>query len=134
MASRSANQEEKVSTAPLSALGIEYQPAGDSNVRVPTYAQNNFSASKVTSPQHTTGGPSQQANHANDNRPAHFVERKHSGPSPLLRGLLEKIGMNGKAPIPDNKEGIKIEETVAPQQKPISLSELKKNDNPNLKK
>jgi CxxC-x17-CxxC domain-containing protein len=127
VASRSANQEERVSTAPLSALGIEYQPVSGSNAKVPTYAQNNFSASKNVNPPQRTFGSDTRQNHPTENRSSHFTEKKHSGPSPLLRGLLEKIGMNGKEPIP-NKEGIKIEETVAPAQKPISLSELKKHD------
>lgn len=128
VASRSANQSEKVSTAPLSALGIEYQPVAGSGARVPTYAQNNFSASKNTTPQHSTG-LSSQPTHVNENKPTHFTERKHSGPSPLLRGLLEKIGMNNKGQQPANKEGIIIEESHhTPSEKPISLSELKKHD------
>ena len=130
VASRSANQEEKVSTAPLSALGIEYKPVDS---KASGYTQNNqtiFNGHKNLS-QHSPDLPF-QTNHMNGNN-THFVEKKkHSGPSPLLKGLLEKIGINGKE-TSSIKNGFKIEESIAPTQKPISLSELKKNDSSNGK-
>ena len=45
-----------------------------------------------------------------------------------MRGLLEKIGVSGKTPA--DKSGVTIEESkpTLPTQKPMSLSELKKND------
>ncbi|NVO04265.1 MAG: type IV secretion system DNA-binding domain-containing protein [Bacteroidetes bacterium] len=120
VASRSANQEEKVSTEPLSALGIEFAPVaqkgGNSN--------NNFSNGNK---QKDFTPRNQNYTKPNNNKNPNFVEKKkHSGPSPLLRGLLEKIAINGKKD--SEKNGFKIEEKVAPKQEPISLSQLKKHD------
>ena len=122
VASRSANQEEKVSTAPLAALGIEFKPIDSkpniphkNNFPNPTNAKNNFVKPQVST---------QKPNHING---TNFPEKpKHSGPSPLLRGLLEKIAKDGKDS--SAKDGFKIEENVAPKQAPMSLSELKKQD------
>ncbi|HEY5588462.1 MAG TPA: CxxC-x17-CxxC domain-containing protein, partial [Candidatus Paceibacterota bacterium] len=127
VASRSANQEEKVSTAPLAALGIEFKPidakAGvpqRNNFPNPTNAKNNFVKPPVLplKPSHING--------------TNFPERiKHSGPSPLLRGLLEKIAKDGKDS--SSKDGFKIEESAIPKTTPMSLSELKKQDSSNIK-
>ena len=127
VASRSANQEEKVSTAPLAALGIEFKPidakAGvpqRNNFPNPTNVKNNFVKPPVLplKPSHING--------------TNFPERiKHSGPSPLLRGLLEKIAKDGKDS--SSKDGFKIEESAIPKTTPMSLSELKKQDSSNIK-
>ena len=124
VASRSANQEEKVSTEPLAMLGIEFNSVG-SKAAMASHHNNNFNHSKTPSNQPTQ--PNHFNNNKNNDTRTPFVEKKkHSGPSPLLRGLLEKIA-KGEEKIP-NKEGIKIEENIAPVQKPMSLSELKKPD------
>jgi len=130
VASRSANQEEKVSTAPLAALGIEYKTTDSKAVN--DFKKNNYDLNnKNKLPNHSANLHS-HGNQVNKND-SHFPEnKKYRGPSPLLRGLLEKISKgNNKEPNEiANKNGIKIEEKVAPVQKPISLSELKKHDNP----
>ena len=111
VASRSAHQEEKVSTAPLSALGIEFQPVDS---KMGDYPKNSLHTSPQLPP------------HTNQtNKPSFTEKKKHSGPSPLLRGLLEKIGIN-KGKEQAEKRGLKIEETIKPVQKPISLSSLKR--------
>jgi CxxC-x17-CxxC domain-containing protein len=128
VASRSANQEEKVSTAPLAALGIEFTPIGPKT--------QEFSKNKIVNNNNSknnfqnTKTESHQVSHINT---TNFPEKKkHSGPSPLLKGLLEKLAINGKESSDNN--GFKIEEkTVAVKQEPISLSELKKHDSANDK-
>lgn len=119
IASRSGAQEEKASTAPLAALGIEYNTA-DSK---PVIFKNNTNYKNPS-------------NHNNDNnnhkKNQPFTDnKKHKGPSPLLRGLLEKIKKSGVNNGINDKD-IKIEEKTIPQQKPISLSSLKKPENTNI--
>lgn len=132
VASRSANQEEKVSTEPLAELGIEFQSIGS---HLNNNYKNNFNNPKTPLNKETNNlHPYQQTNYQNNNGDSRnhnyktpFVEKKkHSGPSPLLRGLLEKIA-KGEEKVSD-KNGIKIEENIKPTQKPMSLSELKKPD------
>ncbi len=126
VASRSANQEEKVSTAPLAELGIEFKPVDSKNQEY----QKNAPSSSIDSKNLPTKSrvPFQANQTAQTKGPQHFGEKKkHSGPSPLLRGLLEKIGINKKETL--TEKGFKIEENTASIQKPMSLSELKKNDN-----
>jgi len=110
VASRSANQDEKVSTVPLSQLGIEFKDVGLKRV---DYLQNDTSGIKDQT--------------KNKNETNIIDKKKHSGPSPLLRGLLEKIKKGESL----EKEKIKVEEDKRPVQKPISLSELKKPNNIN---
>jgi CxxC-x17-CxxC domain-containing protein len=120
VASRSANQEEKVSTAPLAALGIEFKSADI----------------KSTFPSKNLPTPQQNSRPAGDFRKIKtpYVDKtKHSSPSPLLKGLLQKIGVGGK-----KEEPVKIEPKVeskplSPVQKPISLSELKKPETVDVK-
>lgn len=121
VASRSAIQEEKVSTAPLAALGIEYKTADSKGEEYPKNTQH-----------HTPSAPREQAPANHNNKPVFQEKKKHSGPSPLLRGLLEKIARGGREESPKEKE-FKVEENVLPTQKPMSLSDLKKKDNPNIK-
>ncbi|MCX6754146.1 MAG: type IV secretion system DNA-binding domain-containing protein [Candidatus Nomurabacteria bacterium] len=111
IASRSSRQEEKVSTAPLAALGIEFGVT-DKNFRV--------SKNKEQTKQNV---PNYNNNHSDHNN--HFVkgERKHTGPSPLLKGLLQKIGINNKGEMSNNKIEAKEVEKNIPA--PMSLSSLK---------
>lgn len=132
VASRSAGQEEKNSTAPLAALGIEFssntanKEASSKNSPQDSKNQNHFA-------NHNGIGRENNINHVNNNHinsggPSHFVDKKkHSGPSPLLRGLLEKISADKKLQSKE-ADGIKIEEKIRPTPEPISLSELKKQD------
>ena len=115
IASRSSRQEEKVSTSPLAALGIEFGVT-DVNFRV---SKNKEQTKEQTKP----NVPNYNNNHSNHNN--HFVkgEKKHSGPSPLLKGLLQKIGINNKGGISDNKIEAKEVEKNIPA--PMSLASLK---------
>ena len=126
VASRSANQSEKVSTAPLAALGIEFNSV---DLKSSDYQKNNFSnSSKSTTFKNNSLPLSTQINHTNNINVTHFIDKKkHSGPSPLLKGLLEKLAINGKDS--NNKNGFEIKENTKynQTQAPISLKELKNN-------
>ncbi len=140
VASRSSRQEEKVSTSPLAALGIEF-PVTDTNFRVsknfnenkkelPQVVKNNNTniilPPKIDSKVNTTN-TSNNSYHKTDTRPP-FVkqEKKHTGPSPLLKGLLEKIGVNNKTTDITNKvEAVEVKKEIPA---PISLSSLKKEE------
>jgi len=121
VASRSAGQEEKVSTAPLAELGIEFK---ELRSKEEIHSNNNFNNTKNFPKNYP---PSQDRR--NDTR--QIEKKRHSGPSPLLKGLLQKIAL-GKKEVPVESK-LKIEEEVRPTVKPISLSDLKK-DNINLNK
>jgi CxxC-x17-CxxC domain-containing protein len=106
VASRSAIQEERVSTEPLALLGIEFKATSKINHE---QRQDHNTRDAHSSPKHNNFSAG---------------NKKHSGPSPLLKGLLEKI-VKGEKGI-EEKSGIKVQESVSVPQKPISLSELKK--------
>lgn len=150
VASRSGRQEEKNSTAPLAMLGIEYQSASatstpkpydakpfqkpfvvnkpfvKNNIQ-PTQKQNTFSKDA-----NVKGIPTPQNNQpqtqSKPSVPYRQPERKVSaGPSPLLKGLLENIGVNKKLEeVKDTSTKpvgqIKI---IPPAEPSVSLSTLK---------
>ena len=120
VASRSANQEERVSTAPLAALGIEFKPAD---------AKPSFPSKNLPNAQPNTQTNGRPAGDFRTSKTPYVDKRKPAGPSPLLKGLLQKIGIGDK-----KEELVKAESKVEPKpqpiiQKPISLSELKKPEN-----
>jgi len=124
VASRSANQDEKVSTAPLAALGIEFQSTDLKNVNTFNDKKNIPNETK-----YNVAKPQNQYTQKNFTQKTQVPEKKkYSGPSPLLKGLLQKIAMGEKKP-EERKDGLDIKEQVKPTQAPISLSELKKNEN-----
>ena len=112
VASRSANQEEKVSTAPLADLGIEFEPVV---ARVnPKFNPNGYSDTRKPKVAPIPGPAVAQ----NQNQ----TDKKKNGPSPLLKGLLQKIGIVAKEPVaPEIKTEIK-----KPVVKTMSLSDLKR--------
>ena len=115
-------QENKTAVASLAALGIEFK-----------------SETKEQKPNHNDNGLQRQNNpnqnnyqknnnpvfnkKINPNQNNNFDKKKSSGPSPLLRGLLEKIKSGQVKDIKDDK--IEIQEQRPEMPKPISLSELK---------
>ncbi len=115
VASRSGRQEEKNSTAPLAMLGIEYTTTGNNSTKVPESRAQNSSQSKSFPPRAQSTSQSSYKG----------GERKHSSPpSPLLRGLLQKIGLNSNSPK-------NIEETPKVIPTPVvsmPLSSLKRQD------
>ncbi len=128
VASRSANQEEKISTAPLASLGIEFQSA---DIKPRDFYKRPASISDENKSGQTKKQIRQNDQHPRNSftKKTQFPERKkYSGPSPLLKGLLQKIALGGKKNEKE-KDEIKIEEEVKPIQAPISLSALKRNDN-----
>ena len=132
VASRSSRQEEKVSTAPLAALGIEFQ-ATDPNFRV----SKNYNQSQV-SPQSkvdikTNSFINKNGNNNFESNKNHFQrpERKHGGPSPLLKGLLQKIGLNNKDESSSKIEATEVKKEVPT---PMSLSSLKNDSTKESKK
>ncbi len=129
VASRSSRQEEKVSTSPLAALGIEF-PVIDTNFRVsknqgdnkikpilPNRTENNNNRTN------TNNNQSNNKHYEQNKQPYVKTEKKHGGPSPLLKGLLEKIGINNQKEISKNPE---IKEVVKEVPVSMSLSSLKK--------
>jgi len=125
VASRSATQEEKVSTEPLAVLGIEFSPIHSKERNHQSHS--NGSKEPLSSPSHSVlpTPKSSPIHNVNNNSKTPFVEKKkHFGPSPLLRGLLEKIAKGEKES--SDKNVFNVEENIKPIQKPISLSELNK--------
>ncbi|MFA6355441.1 MAG: CxxC-x17-CxxC domain-containing protein, partial [Candidatus Paceibacterota bacterium] len=135
IASRSSRQEEKVSTAPLAALGIEFKVT-DTNFRVSKNQEQTKNSAPINIDRShnnryiKSGLVDNNKKNYNNN---HFVkpERKHTGPSPLLKGLLEKIGINNnKEKISDGKvEAVEVKKEVP---KAMSLSSLKKEEPKNI--
>lgn len=122
VASRSANQEEKVSTEPLSSLGIEFAPV----VSNKNDSRNNSPYKRTISNDIKNNKDNKYKSEKIVNKNSFVEKKKHSGPSPLLRGLLEKIAKGEE--LSDPKDNLKIEENIKPIQKPMSLSELKNNN------
>ncbi len=134
VATRSANQEERVSTEPLAVLGIEFnnptaQRSGSSGYTSDFNKQKNDS---YKSPSVSNRVNNYNNKERNDTRKPFVEKKKHSGPSPLLRGLLEKIAKGNKEVI--EEKGIKIEENIIhddSKQEHLSLSALKESNNHN---
>lgn len=124
--SRSQNQLEENSAGPLAALGIEFKKGvsrnGDNKNN--KYSRSSRDRNKVISSSGTTY-------YKENNKPR--INKKRSGPSPLLKGLLQKIGVNNnKGSV--NKETSEINEVKIKSPEPISLSTLNKSKNFNIKK
>ncbi|MEK7585818.1 MAG: CxxC-x17-CxxC domain-containing protein [Patescibacteria group bacterium] len=128
VASRSGRQEERTSTAPLAALGIEFV---DANAKItPNVAQPQRLPSNYNQPQRPSFNNNQpKPPLGRDNRPVYNAPppRKHSGPSPLLKGLLEKIGIDNNK---DQKLPKDVTEIKIPTPAPVSLSTLKNKEEP----
>ncbi len=133
VASRSSRQEEKVSTAPLAALGIEFQ-ATDPNFKVSkSYNQSqSFARNKQENNFKNNINNKSNNNFVSDKNNYQKQERKHNGPSPLLKGLLQKIGLTNTRDLKPTEEAVtEIKKDVPP---PVSLSSLKNGDIKEVKK
>lgn len=116
VASRSARQEEKNSTSPLAMLGIEFT---DTNNKIPNRnLPNQSNGSQAPRPLFNKNSTSNSFQKNNSQ-----VEKRHSGPSPLLKGLLEKIGIDKSTKQPTS---LPVTEVKKETPAPISLSTLKK--------
>ena len=133
LASRSSNQEEKASNESLATLGIEFSQS-DSNSKNSLYQKNKSSDFRdSTKSVYKKEVLSSKINHKNNTNVSNFTEKKkHSGPSPLLRGLLEKIAIGNKKE-KEIKNNFEVKEVVATSPSPISLSKLKENNNHTIK-
>lgn len=128
VASRS-QKDEQAAKKPLADLGIEFASGNPKSNDKNEFPKPNFNHKQNSKPDFHNKHP----NKPNSNsRPNNFPEKKHFGPSPLLKGLLEKIGINNKQSSPESIPEVKEVKPVAPA--PVSLSALKpKNEENNNK-
>jgi CxxC-x17-CxxC domain-containing protein len=124
VASRSARQDERTSTAPLAALGIEFVSATPAP-RTPVVARDTRPATSASVQAKKPDAPSfpKPQGTFNNSRPVQ-TERKHQGPSPLLKGLLQKLGVDGAKDVGEKIPDVVEVKKVTPA--PVSLSTLKK--------
>ncbi len=119
MVSRTNNQENRATVSSLAELGIEFKVENkDKNhhhATTPDNRDKNNYQQKDRKPVFDKKIASNQANS--------FEKKKSSGPSPLLRGLLEKIKAGKTVDLKEDK--IEIKEQIPETPKPISLLELK---------
>ncbi len=114
-----AFKQDQVNAQALAVLGIEF--AADGTRAMP-------GANKTDNVFQSRNGKPVSAPSFIKPRPV-FVEKKKSGPSPLLKGLLEQIGVNKpNADKPAPK--VEVEEVKKDTPPPISLSSLKKPEIP----
>lgn len=122
---------EEESAGPLAALGIEFKDSG-LQTNTFTHSHNNHES--------PNSDFKNKKDFKSDSRPKYRKQddrikgdKKRSGPSPLLKGLLEKIGVknNEKSKIEDVSEMEEVK-TISP--KPISLNSLKENNKNNIVK
>lgn len=119
ISSKTNNKESNPSTESLAALGIEFKDQG-SSVGYRGGLEN--SQKELPSNKNKIHNNVSHNNIQNHN---HFPEKKkHSGPSPLLKGLLQKIS-GDKNTSQKNKDLIVEEVPIVVKQEPISLSKLK---------
>ncbi len=145
VASRSGRQEERNSTAPLAMLGIEYPSTGApvkmsapmTGAGVPTMVgRSSLPPKPTTGPIPNSQYRPQAPRTSAPERPKFTpVARVHSGPSPLLKGLLDKIG-GDKKEAPNKVLPAQAGETpkvvTTPTPAPVSLSSLKKPESSSL--
>ena len=140
VAQRSSIQDEKNSTVPLANLGIEFTVTEDKKVRI---SENNFrrngNNNHTDNSNHNNHYQNRIVNNnrniinkntenkpINNNRNTNIkTEKKHFGPSPLLKGLLEKIESDNK----QSKKEVIPQVAKVSNPTPISLSSLKKDNN-----
>lgn len=124
VASRSSNQEEKESNESLAMLGIEFKTS-----EIPAVGFQKNKSSDFRDSKNSTYKPQTPLNnkHNNPNTPR-IEKKKHSGPSPLLKGLLQKLSIGNNSKNSPEKE-LKMEEVKVKVPQAISLSSLKENNN-----
>lgn len=124
-----AFKQEQENSAPLAALGIQF--TSDSIKGIPPKHFSKMQSTNII-PTKTTGfvkspTPSVPNTQPKNNFPPKPLERKKSGPSPLLKGLLQKIGVDVAPNVQDIKD-LPIEEVKKDTPAPMSLNSLKKPD------
>jgi len=120
---RSSAQEEKNSTQPLADLGIEFTTSNKKTF-IPNVVKKIGTDNKKSIFVNKNQDFNKNKQPFNNN--PKIVERKHGGPSPLLKGFLEKIGVNNNQTQNKQKEEEAVVKIPTPQA--ISLSTLKNKD------
>ncbi len=145
-----AFKQEQINASPLAALGIEFsqdgtkapamksEQVGSSNNKTsipynhaPSAVGNSNGVSTNNNPR-PKFTPNINSNSNNHNQVAPFVPKKKSGPSPLLKGLLEQIDAEKKGTLPTGivPPVVEIKKEVP---KPMSLSSLKAKNETSIK-
>lgn len=114
--SRSSNQGEESMAGPLAELGIEFN-----SEKVKEIKSNKRNYNKINSNSSYKKNDNSKQNNKFNNQKNN--KSKHSRPSPLLRGLLQKIGINGRDQVGD--KDIETEEVKVLSPESISLDSLK---------
>lgn len=123
MAPRTNTQENKAAVASLASLGIEFKTDIKNNPpRTQAPERKNYNVN-----QNQQALKNEQPFNQNPKPKSDFDKRKSSGPSPLLRGLLEKIKAGQSDDLKEEKIEIVEQKVEAPA--PISLSALKDSNN-----
>lgn len=114
------NQENKEAVASLASLGIEFKSDINHNNRdnFPRRQEQKTNPDRNQPKDNHSFSPKENPRDKND-----FERRKSSGPSPLLRGLLDKIKSGQVSEIKEEKIDIVEEKVKTPE--PVSLSTLK---------
>lgn len=114
------NQENKEAVASLASLGIEFKTDKNQNYkkRFHPVQESRISNDLQEQKSATLFNSKENSKKRND-----FNKKKISGPSPLLRGLLEKIKSAQTSDLKENKIDLVEEKIEIPQ--PVSLSALK---------
>lgn len=114
------NQENKEAVASLASLGIEFKTDKNQNNKERFHPVQESRVDNASQQQKSAPVFNSKDNLKNRND---FNKKKISGPSPLLRGLLEKIKSAQTSDLKENKIDIVEEKIEIPQ--PVSLSALK---------
>src|SRR5680860_41922 len=120
--SRSSNRGEESMAGPLASLGIEFDTEKGKESIVTVNDSHNDKTTRATERKNDKFKPNNQNNNYKKNN-----KIKRGGPSPLLKGLLQKIGVNNKEKLEEKK--IEVEDIKAPSPSPMSLNSLKKDNN-----
>ena len=119
----SAEKRKEASRSPLAALGIEFTE--NNTQKIVEKGQNTPIRGGFDNRKKTI-----MPNKSLNNDKPQFIERKKSGPSPMLKGLLKNIGLGKKDDI-QKIEDLPIEEIKKEIPTAMSLSSLKNADSPN---
>jgi CxxC-x17-CxxC domain-containing protein len=122
-----AFKQEQLNSAPLAALGIEFTSDSIKGIPPKHFSQmQNATPTSTPSNANFNKTPYTPNNNNTKNNFQHKpVERKKSGPSPLLKGLLQKIGIENGNGV-DNIKDLPIKEVKKETPAPMSLDSLKK--------
>jgi len=131
VAQRSQAQDERISTQPLAELGIEFT-SNASKAPNPNFSKQIKPNINNKPPFLAKGKPDFSKPNSTYKNNTVRVEQKHTGPSPLLKGLLDKIKASNKTELNKIKEIATENKPTTPA--PISLSSLKKVEVSNIHK